>query len=128
MKSEILNRSTVRRRRSVDGSFGGVAIQQPPRSHFSIQHRLSKFRRERVIERLQKFGGNLWPGGASEDFDFWRHCSTISGSGYRDRINGQNRQWFEDAHAGQAETRVMEVVGQKWNDAITTVRNLLSQE
>jgi transcriptional regulator with XRE-family HTH domain len=81
-----------------------------------------------IVRTAQLVGESVHSDELSEDFDFWRHCSTISGSGYRDRINGQNRQWFEDAHAGQAETRVMEVVGQKWNDAITTVRNLLSQE
>jgi hypothetical protein len=63
-----------------------------------------------------------------EDHAFWQKCSAESGRGYRDRINGHNRHWFEQEHKGEAEKRVIEIIAHKWNEAVGGVRSLLVQE
>jgi hypothetical protein len=78
-----------------------------------------------IIRTAQLVGESIQSDELSEDFDFWRDCSAVSGRGYRDRINGQNRNWFEALHPGEAENRVVETVEQKWNDAVASVRGLL---
>jgi hypothetical protein len=79
-----------------------------------------------IVRTAQLVGESVQTDQLSEDIDFWRHCSGESGRGYRDRINGHNRRWFEQEHQGEAEARVIEIVVQKWNEAVTSVRGLLA--
>jgi len=81
---------------------------------------------DNIVRTVQLVGESIYTDQLSEDFDFWRDCGQESGRGYRDRINGHNRQWFEKLHEGEGEARVIEAVGQKWNEAIAALRGLLS--
>jgi transcriptional regulator with XRE-family HTH domain len=80
-----------------------------------------------LVRTVQLVGESVHADELSEDLDFWRDCSRVSGSGYRDRINGYNRDWFETKHEGEAEARVMALVKQKWSESIEAVRGLLAQ-
>jgi hypothetical protein len=80
-----------------------------------------------LVRTVQLVGESVHADELSEDLNFWRDCSRVSGSGYRDRINGYNRDWFETKHEGEAEARVMTLVKQKWSEAIESVRGLLTQ-
>lgn len=81
-----------------------------------------------LVRTVQLVGESVHADELSEDLDFWRDCSRVSGARYRDRINGYNRDWFETKHEGEAEARVYALVKQKWNDAIDSVRGLLAQD
>jgi transcriptional regulator with XRE-family HTH domain len=79
-----------------------------------------------IVRTAQLIGESIQSDELGEDYEFWRDCSAISGRGYRERINGHNRTWFETQHSGAAEARVAETVEQKWNEAIISVRGLLT--
>ncbi len=81
-----------------------------------------------IVRTVQLVGESIYTDQLGEDYDFWRDCSQESGRGYRDRINGRNRQWFERQHEGEGESRVVEVVGEKWREAIAALRELLSED
>lgn len=82
---------------------------------------------DNIIRTVQLVGESIHTDELREDLDFWRDCSTESGRGYKERINGHNRQWFEDQHKGEAEERVTDVVAQKWREAVESVRGLLPE-
>jgi hypothetical protein len=82
---------------------------------------------DNLVRTVQLVGESIYADELSEDFDFWHNCSRVSGRGYRDRINGYNRRWFEDQHHGEADARVVEIVQQKWREAVESVRGLLTQ-
>ena len=81
-----------------------------------------------LVRTVQLVGESVHADELSEDLDFWRDCSRVSGPGYRDRINGYNRDWFETKHEGEAEARVLALVKQKWGESIESVRGLLAQD
>ncbi|MEO9230629.1 MAG: hypothetical protein ABI216_17025 [Devosia sp.] len=81
-----------------------------------------------LVRAVQLVGESVHADVLSEDMDFWREVSGVSGSGYRDRINNYNRDWFEAKHGGEAEARVLTLVTQKWRESIDSVRGLLAQD
>jgi transcriptional regulator with XRE-family HTH domain len=82
---------------------------------------------DNLVRKVQLVGESVHSDDLSVDDAFWANCSRISGRGYRDRINGQNRQWFEDEHDGDADTRVLGVIAENWSGAVASVRELLTQ-
>jgi hypothetical protein len=80
-----------------------------------------------IVRTTQLVGESVHTDELSEDFDFWHDCAEVKGRGYRDRINGRNRQWFEEQHPGEAEARAVESIKQKWSEAVDAVRGLLAQ-
>lgn len=80
-----------------------------------------------IVRTAQLVGESVQTDELGQDFEFWRHCSSVEGRGYRDRINAENRRWFEEQHPGEAEARLKEIVEQKWNEATASVRELLPQ-
>lgn len=80
-----------------------------------------------MIRNAQLVGESIYADDLREDLEFWRTCSAIAGRGYKDRVNEQNQHWFEEERHGQAEARVMELVAQKWGEAVTGVRALLPE-
>src|SRR6266568_933252 len=82
---------------------------------------------DNIVRTVQLIGESVQTDELSEDFVFWRDCSRESGRGYKERINGHNRRWFEEQHQGEAEARVVEAVEHKWSEAIESVRGLLAQ-
>lgn len=85
---------------------------------------------DNLINKVQLVGQSIHADEMSEDSNFWSDCDRQwgLGSGYRDRINSRNRQWFEEAHQGQADSRVLEVVKATWSEATASVHELLQQE
>lgn len=82
---------------------------------------------DEIIRNAQLVGESIYADDLREDLEFWRACSAIAGRGYKDRVNEKNQHWFEDERHGEAEARVMELVAQKWSEAVTGVRALLPE-
>ena len=83
-----------------------------------------------VIRKAQLVGESVHADEMRPDADFWRNCGNEwgRGKGYRDRINGRNEEWFENQHAGDADARVLASVTEAWDEAMASVRQLLSQD
>ncbi|MBI1292784.1 helix-turn-helix domain-containing protein [bacterium] len=83
-----------------------------------------------MIRKVQLVGQSVHSDELRGDVEFWRNCESEwgRGGGYRDRVNGRNRQWFETAHNGAADQRVFGVVNDAWRDAVESVSTLLVQD
>lgn len=83
-----------------------------------------------MLRKVQLVGQSVHADELKGDAEFWRNCEHEwgRGSGYRDRVNGRNRQWFEAAHSGAADQRVFGVVNDTWREAVTSVSTLLAQD
>lgn len=80
-----------------------------------------------MIRNAQLVGESIYADDLREDLEFWRACDAIAGRGYKDRVNEQNQNWFEEQRHGEAEGRVMQLVAQKWGEAVAGVQALLPE-
>jgi hypothetical protein len=53
-----------------------------------------------LIRTVQLVGESIHADELREDLAYWRACDAEAGRGYKDRINGHNRRWFEEEHRG----------------------------
>jgi transcriptional regulator with XRE-family HTH domain len=83
---------------------------------------------DKLLRRVQLVGQSIHADEMRLDAEFWQTCENVHGSGYRDRINDYNRQWFAETQEGTGDTRVIEVVRDAWKEAIESVRDLIAQE
>jgi transcriptional regulator with XRE-family HTH domain len=85
---------------------------------------------DNMLRKAQLVGRSVHADEMSVDAEFWRGCGSEwgRGSGYRDRVNDRNRHWFVDVHHGVADTRVVDSIREEWDQAVTSVRELLMQE
>jgi hypothetical protein len=82
---------------------------------------------DNIVRKAQLVGQSIHADEMSADATFWHDCGQEwgRGGGYRDRINDHNRGWFEVAHQGDADARVVQLISENWGEAIATVRELL---
>lgn len=83
-----------------------------------------------VVRKAQLVGESVHADDLRIDKDFWIECANEwgRGKGYRDRINGHNDDWFNDKHSGEADERAIASVTKAWDEAIASVRQLLTQD
>jgi transcriptional regulator with XRE-family HTH domain len=82
---------------------------------------------DEMIRNAQLVGESIYADDLREDREFWLACSAISGRGYKERINERSQHWFESKRRGEAEARVMEMLAQKWSEAVAAARALLPE-
>jgi hypothetical protein len=85
-----------------------------------------------VVRKAQLVGQSIHADDMTGDAPFWEGCRQEWGQGshsggYRVRINRHNVQWFDTPQGSNADTRVIEVVTQTWDEAVTAVRKLLGE-
>lgn len=83
-----------------------------------------------LVRKAQLVGQSIHADEMRGDATFWRELGQEwgRGSGYRDRINRRNQEWFVEGHQGAADRRVIELVREEWVAAVSSVRELLTQE
>lgn len=92
--------------------------------------RVAEFGFDNLVRKAQLVGQSIYADEMRADIDFWRGCGKEwgCGLGYRDRINERNRKWFEEAHLGAADARVLELVKENWDETMAAIRQLLAQD
>jgi len=82
-----------------------------------------------LVRKAQLVGQSIHSDEMTDDANFWKACTSEwgKGSGYRDRINKHNEDWFEVENEGEADARVLQLVADSWRETITAVRRLLPQ-
>lgn len=83
-----------------------------------------------VIRKAQLVGESIYADEMRTDKNFWAKCGSEwgRGKGYRERINGHNEGWFDAAHSDSADSRVLSSVTEAWDEAVASVRQLLTQD
>jgi transcriptional regulator with XRE-family HTH domain len=79
---------------------------------------------DELLRKVQIMGQSIYLNILKEDQEFWRACQgewglgKVQGRGYRDRVSGRNREWFdEDAHA-RYEELVRNLLEKEWAQAL----------
>lgn len=57
----------------------------------------------------------------------WNECWKESGTGYRNRIVGHNRNWFNEESTKKLEQDIR-ALGKEWEAALNKVRELMETE
>jgi transcriptional regulator with XRE-family HTH domain len=83
-----------------------------------------------MVRKAQLVGQSIHADEMRADAAFWQHLAQEwgRGSGYRDRINGHNREWFQEGGHGGADARVAELVREEWGQTVRSMRELLAEE
>ena len=83
-----------------------------------------------VVRKAQLVGESIHADEMRIDKDFWTKCGSEwgRGKGYRERINEHNEGWFKEERSGEADQRVLSSVTEAWDEAMASVRQLLTQE
>ncbi len=83
-----------------------------------------------LVRKAQLVGQSIHADEMRGDATFWQKLGQEwgRGSGYRDRINRHNQKWFMEGHQGAADRRVIKLVQEEWVAAVSSVRELLTQE
>ncbi len=83
-----------------------------------------------LVRKAQLVGQSIHADEMRGDATFWQKLAQEwgRGSGYRDRINRHNQEWFMEGHQGAADRRVIKLVQEEWVAAVSSVRELLTQE
>jgi transcriptional regulator with XRE-family HTH domain len=78
-----------------------------------------------LIRKVQLVGESIYADELVADSGFWQACSTESGKGYRDRVNGRNQNWFNQPVGKEADSRVNAAIAKEWSAAIASVSQLM---
>ena len=78
-----------------------------------------------LIRKAQLVGESIYADELVTDNDFRQGCSTESGKGYRDRVNGRNKNWFKQPVGKEADSRVNVAIAEEWSAAIASVSQLM---
>jgi transcriptional regulator with XRE-family HTH domain len=83
-----------------------------------------------LVRKAQLVGQSIHADEMRADAQFWQDLAQEwgRGTGYRDRINDHNRQWFQEGRHGEADARVAELVREEWRQTVGSMRELLVQE
>ena len=116
------------------GGFSAIATNLLDDDQFADAHdlvrqavRLLEDGFDTIVRKAQLVGQSIHADEMRGDAIFWHDCGQEwgRGTGYRDRINNHNRGWFEVAHQGDADARVVQLIKENWNEAVVSVRELL---
>lgn len=83
-----------------------------------------------LVRKAQLVGQSIHSDEMAMDANFWKACQSEwgKGSGYRDRINKHNENWFKETNKWEADTRVIQQVSDIWDETVMIVRHLLEQD
>src|SRR5262249_39447797 len=82
-----------------------------------------------LIRKVQLVGQSIHADDLSTDAEFWRGCEREwgRGAGYRDRVIGHDRDWFDTKGGKDADRRVQAVIDAEWKNAVLSVRQLMPE-
>lgn len=82
---------------------------------------------EELLRKVQLMAQTVFKDALTADSEFWQNCISEwgKGSGYKNRIAGRNRQWFDDQARRQLEAELKALISREWTRALTCVGDLL---
>jgi hypothetical protein len=82
---------------------------------------------DNIIRKAQLVGQSIYADELSKDAGFWADCEDQwgRGSGYRNRINERNRQWFDKQSHSTSDARVVQIISENWTEAVASVEALM---
>ncbi len=82
---------------------------------------------EDLLRKVQLMGQTVFKEALKADSAFWQACMAEwgQGPGYKSRVAGHNREWFDDESRRRLEEELKGLVGREWARALQSVTELL---
>ena len=80
---------------------------------------------EELLRKVQLMAQTVFKDALKADSSFWQACMAESGRGYKSRVAGINREWFDSEARRRLEEELKELIGREWTRTLQNVTNLL---
>jgi transcriptional regulator with XRE-family HTH domain len=82
---------------------------------------------EDLLRKVQLMGQTVFKDALKTDSAFWQSCLAEwgQGSGYKARVAGHNREWFDNAARRKLENELKALIDREWTRALESVTELL---
>ena len=82
---------------------------------------------EELLRKVQLMGQTAFKDALKADSAFWQACMAEwgQGPGYKTRVAGHNRDWFDDQARRELEEELRALMGREWTRALKSVTELL---
>ena len=80
-----------------------------------------------LLRKVQLMGQTVFKDALKADPMFWQECMNEwgQGPGYKSRVAGRNRDWFDDEARRKLEAELKALIGREWSRALESVTELL---
>lgn len=85
---------------------------------------------DKLLRKVQVAGETMFSDDLREDGALWAACESEwgRGSGYRERVAGRNRKWFDDDGRAELRTRIQDVIAREWTLTLARVRSIFEAD
>lgn len=82
---------------------------------------------EELLRKVQLMGQTVFKDALKADSSFWQACMAEwgQGPGYKTRVTGRNREWFDNEARRRLEEELKALIGREWARTLENVTNLL---
>jgi len=82
---------------------------------------------EELLRKVQLMGQTAFKDALKADSTFWQACMAEwgQGPGYKNRVAGHNRDWFDNQARRKLEEELKALIGREWTRALQSVTELL---
>lgn len=82
---------------------------------------------EDLLRKVQLMGQAVFKDALKADSVFWQACMAEwgQGPGYKSRVTGRNREWFDNEARRRLEEELKELITREWTKVLQNVTNLL---
>lgn len=82
---------------------------------------------EELLRKVQLMGQTAFKDALKADSTFWQACMAEwgQGPGYKNRVAGHNRDWFDNEARRKLEEELKALIGREWTRALQSVTELL---
>ena len=83
---------------------------------------------EDLLTKVQIMGQTAYRNALKSDKELWRSCESERGIGYRDRVIGHNRDWFNQENRLEIESELIAMIEREWQGCLARIAALFDSD